>query len=140
MIEGTRSDSALSHFLPIIKPFECGHTAPLADASATVRVLHSGPPKSGVRLIGSVYRGAHSANRDSRTPLGGVTVSIQGPRGAMVSTTDAEGVYDEHGLPPGRYTLHLMLRDANVETSYGTESPSLDLKIGEVGGADFYIR
>ena len=55
-VEGTRSHAAFGRFLPIIEPVDCGYTRPLEDASVEVRVLRDGPPKSGIRLIGQVYK------------------------------------------------------------------------------------
>jgi hypothetical protein len=69
-------------------------------AEAQLRVLSEGPPKSGVRIIGSVY------GRNS-----GEDVVITGPSGVIHATTDRFGVFDEKGLPGGRYGIALASSD-----------------------------
>lgn len=138
-VEGWRSHAALTHFLPVIEPLQCGHTAPVKDAVVAIRILRDGPPKSGVRVIGRLYKGGYLTNGSSRAPLAGIAVNIAGPNGSIISVTDADGVYDAHG-PPGLYKLHLATGDAHVESTYLTESPTMELKSGQAGGAAFYVR
>jgi len=102
-VEGRRSEGLIAGLLPVMDPVECGHTAHLEDAIIAVRVLRDGPPLSGVCIIGRVYRGA----REGRMPVPGVKVLITGPSGSRVSMTDAQGVYDVIGLPPGEYTVQI---------------------------------
>lgn len=41
-VEGRRSDGAITRFLPIIEPVDCGRTAHIADAAVAIRALHNG--------------------------------------------------------------------------------------------------
>jgi hypothetical protein len=132
-IEGSRSHGVLTRFLPVIEPAPCGRTGTREYAAVTLRVLHDGPPKSGVRLIGRVYKG----DRVNRSPVPGGGVAIDGPPGTIVSATDAHGICDATGLSRGRYTLHLAMKDGSGRTYYGVESSVVDLKAGEIGGEDF---
>jgi hypothetical protein len=135
-VEGSRSETAFTHLLPVMEPVPCGRTGLRDRAAVAIRILHDGPPKSGARLIGRVYR----VNWPSQTPLSGVPISIDGPAGDVIAVTDGDGIYDLNGIPPGQYKLHLLIRDTHVETSYITESPRVDLKVGNINGADFFVR
>lgn len=42
---------------------------------------------------------------DGGAPVAGVTVTVAGPGGSVVATTDADGVYSLGGLAPGTYVL-----------------------------------
>jgi hypothetical protein len=134
-VEGSCSHAVLTRYLPVIEPTPCGRTGPREYAAVTLRIPRDGPPKSGVRLIGRVYKG----DRVDRSPVPGGGVAIDGPAGTIVSATDAHGIYDAAGLSPGRYTPHLAMKGASGRTSYGVESPVVDLKAGEIGGEDFYV-
>lgn len=87
-------------------------------------MLRDGPPKSGARLIGHFYSG-----HVSRRPVSGEEISIEGPSGTTVSTTDAQGIYDVNGLAPGRYKVRSMRDEIIVE-----------LKAGQIRNEDFYLR
>lgn len=49
----------------------------------------------------------HRGLRESEKPAVGVTVRITGPAGSSISVTDAQGIYDVTGLPPGYYAIEL---------------------------------
>ena len=102
-VEGRHSGAAISRFLPVIVPVACGRTAPLEDAAVALRCLRDGLPRSGGRLIGMVRRGLRESNR----PAAGVEVRITGPTGSSIFVTDAQGIYDVTGLPPGEYAIEL---------------------------------
>jgi hypothetical protein len=130
-VEGSRSRGALLRFLPfIIEPVPCGRTQSAKDADVALRILHDGPPKTGVRLIGRVYE------EKSKEPVPGAGVSIQGPPGNIVSVTDARGVYDLNGLPAGQYTVGMQVQDAQGRPLGHFGSWSFNLKNREVGGAN----
>lgn len=133
-VEGGRSGSTLTRFLPVIEPTPCGHTAPIPFAAVSLRILHDGPPKTEARLIGSVYQG-DPWNWNARKPVPGVRISINGPSGRIVSVTDATGIYDATGLSPGRYTIELLVKDQYARTSY-----AVDLNVSQIKGQDFYLR
>ncbi len=124
-VEGTRTWTALTRFLPVIQRVDCGRTGPLDLAGVEVRMLRDGPPKFGARLIGHVCKFEHF----SRRPINGAELSIEGPSGTTVSTTDAQGIYDANSLTPGRSKVRLM-RDEIV----------VDLKAGEIRNENFVLR
>jgi len=127
-VEGRRSEGAIDRFLPIIEPEQCGHTARLEDATIAMRIMHDGLPRSGVRLIGRVYR-----DWRSRRAAPGVVVRITGPAGSDVSTTDAEGIYDVSGLPPGHYTVELAAPNPHRANRY-------DLRDRDIREDAFYLQ
>lgn len=135
-VEGDRSVGALTRFLPLIERLDCGHTGTRDYAAVAIRILRDGAPKSGVRLIGRVY----TDDRVNRLPAPGVGISMEGPSKSIISSTDGDGIYDATALPPGRYTLHLAANDASGHSAFGTKTPVFELKAGEIGGTDFYLR
>jgi hypothetical protein len=128
-VEGQRSYAPLGRFLPIIEPLDCGHTKPLEDAAIELRVLRDGPPKSGIRLIGQVYKG-NASRSVSRTPVPGIEVSIDGPSGKIESVTDPQGVYDLVETLPGRY----LIRSATAH-----ETIEIEAKTGDVHIVNLYL-
>ena len=132
-VEGRRSQGALTRFLPVIEPVPCGRTINLDDAAVALRVLHDGPPTTGIRMIGRVLIG-HSYERESqsRKPAPGVEVQIRGPAGTTVLVTDSDGIYDITGLPPGQYSVEL-------PTKYKYAVDTFDLKAGAVQDDTLWI-
>lgn len=102
-VDGRRSPALLAHFLPVIEPYRCCHTQPLERAAADLRALQEGPPKSGVRIIGSVFTSIYSKSEPAR----GVEILITGPAGTVTTTTDQQGVYDAGPLPAGHYSVQV---------------------------------
>ena len=135
-VEGHRSQGVFFRSLPIIEPADCGRTQYAKDATVPLRILRDGPPKSGVRLIGRVLIG-----RVYEKPTGrfvpGVGISIVGPAGSMVSVTDSQGVYDVNDLPPGRYTVHAQIQNAQGKIS--EDLRIVELKAGEIGESNLYL-
>jgi len=113
-VEGRRSGAAITRFLPVIEPVACGRTAHLEGATVALRCLRDGLPRSGGRLIGMVHRGV----RESNEPAAGVKVRITGPAGSSISVTDAQGIYNVTGLPPGQYTIELGAPDWHPVHTY----------------------
>lgn len=132
-VEGMQSVGALTRFLPVIERMDCGRTGTQEQAAAALRILRDGPPKTGVRLIGRVY-----ADMAERRPVSGVAVSIEGSSKSTVSTTDAEGIYDESGLPPGQYKVRLVI-DSDKHRA-GLPVIQVELKARQAGGPDFYLQ
>lgn len=132
-VEGSRSHGALLRFLPIMEPVPCGRTQPAQDAEVALRILHDGPPKVGVRLIGRVYQ------EKSKRPGVKVGVSVEGSAGTTFSVTDAQGVYDLNGLPPGRYTVGMHLQDAQGRPLAHFGVWDFNLKTGELREADIRL-
>ena len=127
LVDGQRSQGLLTHFLPFIDWYPCCYTEPAAYAIADLRVLREGPPKSGVRIIGTVYRDVSGGGGPARN----VEVVITGPKGTISTTTDEQGVYDVSGLPEGHYSVKARSADRD---GYGHEEQG-DVKSGEVWGA-----
>lgn len=113
-VEGTRSQGAITRFLPVIEPVDCGHTAQLENATVAIRSLRDGLPQSGIRLIGMVYKGSMG----SRRPAVGLKVRITGPAGSTIAITDPQGIYNATGLPPGHYTIELGTPDWHSVNGY----------------------
>ena len=134
LIEGHRSDGALLRFLPIIEPVPCGRTQPANDAAVALRILHEGPPKTGVRLVGRVYE------EKSKKPVPGVGISIEGPPGTIISVTDMQGVYEVNGLSAGRYTVGMKIQDAQGRPLAHFGIRYFNLKAGELGETNIYLR
>lgn len=132
LVDGRRSPELLTHFLPMIEPYPCGHTAPLDHAVVDLRLLHDGPPKTGIRIIGRVYRNIYPRGE----PAPGVKLLLTGPEGNFSTTTDEQGVYDLVGVPPGHYSVdvesgsHLIRRD----------KAEGDVKSGEVWESELIAR
>jgi hypothetical protein len=103
-VDGRRLPGALTRFLPIYETF-CTRTGSLADSEADLRVLRDGPPRGGIRIIGRTIRlaGSYPDYRWVTAPL--MKVAITGPAGTEIAESDAHGVYDVSGLPPGYYQV-----------------------------------
>jgi hypothetical protein len=61
------------------------------------------------RVIGSVL------DQEKGTPLGGVTVIVQGPQGEEATITDDAGQYSFTSLPVGTYTLRYYLANSSTQ-------------------------
>lgn len=125
-IEGKRSFSPFARFLPVVERVECGHSRRISRALVQLRTLRDGPPRSGVRIIGAVFR-----SREDIKPSPGTTVLIKGPAGNTVAVTDGDGVYDVAGLPFGRYTVEL-------STKYWHPACALNLEMRPVDGCSLF--
>lgn len=138
-VQAHRSLGLISHFFPIVEPGNCDRTRPLRLAEPELRVLRDGAPKSGVRIVGLVTRGIWLG-----PPAAGIGVSIQGPDGTTVLTTDQSGTYDIAGLPPGRYSIGMnndprpSFRDFAELEAGDIWGPTLmvDSKLGRCNGFD----
>lgn len=126
-VDGRRSTALLAHFLPVIAPYRCSHTQPLERAAADLRALQEGPPKSGVRIIGSVYTSMYLTS----VPARGIEILITGPAGTVTATTDQEGVYDFGPLPPGHYSVQVAAAEPRLYMSRAEGDP----RSGQVWGA-----
>jgi len=100
-VDARRSQGLLTHFLPMVDLYPCCHTGPIGRAVADLRALQDGPLKSGVRIIGTVYRDMYVTSEPARN----VEVIVTGPKGSISTTTDQQRVYDLAGLPEGNYSV-----------------------------------
>ncbi|HEV3039305.1 MAG TPA: carboxypeptidase-like regulatory domain-containing protein [Candidatus Angelobacter sp.] len=128
-VDARRPKGLLTRFLPIMEIENCTRTSELADAGLALRLLRSGLPENGARIIGQVRRVVF----DTR-PLWvqGATVAITGPIGTIIAVTDREGIYDIGGLPPGRYRAQLQER--------GDDNGWTDLAPGQVAEFSFALH
>jgi hypothetical protein len=124
--------------LPLFENQHCGHSAPVKDDEIQLRVLRDGPPKTGVRIIGSVRRWPNEHRNSGPTP--GATVTITGPAGIATVTTDAHGIYDLSNLPPGHYTVSGESPDQKQVNYPCTSERPEDLPAGSVWGCTVYLR
>lgn len=122
-----RSRGLLTHYLPVFVPYYCCHIQPLDRAAADLRVLNDGPPKSGIRVIGSVYEGTYTTG----APAVGVRVQIAGPAGVLSIATDRLGIYERQGLPAGHYSVRI---DGDEYTAEG------DVRTGESWGPALLVN
>lgn len=120
-IEGKRSDSPLTRFLPVLERVECGQSNRIDRARAQLRTLRDRPPRSGVRIIGAVFR-----SRNDLKPSPGTTVLIKGPAGNTAAVTDNDGIYDVAGLPFGQYTVELSTKGGHPVCALNLETLSVD--------------
>lgn len=135
-VEGQPSYAVLARFLPVIVRAECGRTGPRDWSAVEIRILKDGPLQSGTRLIGRVYQGPRWKGDLPSVP--GTEIYVESAAGRIVLTTDAEGIYDAIGLPPGRYTVRAVVQDA--QTFNDPETAVADLKLGETRVENIYVR
>lgn len=103
-VDGRRLPGSLTRFLPIYETF-CTRTGPLADSEIDLRVLRDGPPLNGVRILGRTARLAGDYPNYRWETVPSAKVLIRGPAGETIVESDANGVYDATGLPPGYYEI-----------------------------------
>jgi hypothetical protein len=135
-IDGDRS-RLVSYFAPVVEIGNCNRTSLLKEADINLRVLHDGPPKSGVRIIGRVV---HSSPGRPSEFVPGMKVAITGPEGTEITTSDMQGVYDLSGVAPGHYSLDV---PSESRLEYLTPYSQLfrhDLKAGEVWGETLAVK
>ncbi len=134
LIDARRSQGILMHFLPVFEYSPCSHTKALRRGTVELRLLQDGPPKSGVRIIGRVFKDTYRDN--DLAP--GVKVWITGPNGVVSTMADDQGVYDVIGLPAGHYSLkvdalnqprHVYRAEADLKSGEAWET-SLNAAVG----------
>ena len=130
LVDVRRSQGLLTHFLPLFEIYPCCHTGPIDRAAADLRSLRDGPPKSGARIIGTVYTDMYVTSEPARN----VKVTVVGPNGSTSTTTDQEGIYDLVGLPQGHYSVAVHSDD------YFFHEAECDLKPGQVWGFTLIAR
>jgi hypothetical protein len=131
-IDGTRMQGLLTQFLPVVEVKPCNRSRLLKDAKVDLRLVHDGPPRTGVRIIGQVQH-------YNTTEAPGIQVVIASPSVTTTVITDQDGIYDLSGLPPGHYAIAANARPKRV----GRNRCAMvydDLKAGEVWGCTLQIE
>lgn len=125
----------LTQFLPVVKVIPCNRTNLLKYATVDLRVLHDGPPRDGVRIIGEVRRGRHWEKAAA-----GIRVLISGPNGMTTTETDKEGIYDVTGLPAGPYTIVADTKPLRPESNRCETYADAGLKSGAIWCCELAIK
>jgi len=111
-VDGRRAGGVLTQLLPIVEgDVGCSRTRPVQYAAVDLRLLRRPSPPGATRVTG-VVRGPEPFSPGlvrPRTPafVSGARIEIAGSTWASTIATDAAGVYELDGLPPGDYTLRL---------------------------------
>lgn len=134
-VDGRRMQGLLTQFLPVVEVSSCNRTRLLKDAAVDLRVLHDGPPRDGVRIIGEVKRGRHWEKAAA-----GIRVLISGPHGITTTETDQEGIYHVTGLPAGPYTIIAYAKPFRLGTNRCQTYRDADLKSSEIWGCELAIE
>jgi hypothetical protein len=108
-VDGRHLPGSLTRFLPVFDTF-CSRTKRIKDAEVELRVLHDGPPREGIRIMGRTVR----YTGHNLEPVPGIKVAVEGPSGRLIITSDSNGIYDVSGLPPGKYDIGRQLGDGKV--------------------------
>lgn len=127
LVDARRSQGLLTHFLPFVERYPCCHTEPVRRAVADLRALRDGPPKTGVRIMGTVYTDMFVTSEPARN----AQIIVKGPTGTVFTRTDQEGIYDVSGLPPGHYSVEV---GPDSPRSYLYEAQG-NVNTGQVWGA-----
>jgi hypothetical protein len=111
-VDGHRAGGLVTQLLPIVEGgVGCSRTRPAQYAAVDLRLLRRPSPPGATRLTG-VVRGPETFIPGlvrPRTPafVSGARIEVVGSTWARTIATDAAGVYELDGLPPGDYTLRL---------------------------------
>lgn len=120
-IDGMRENGLLTRALPIVETRPgCSRSRPIEYAVIDLRVLHEAPATGSTRLIGYVkspeeFRGVFQPPI-APTFVAGARIDVTGREGTRTTTTDQKGIYQFDGLPPGEYTLRLVVPDNRVSS------------------------
>ena len=133
-IEGRRCSGGLVQYLPMYEVY-CTRTNRLKDAEIDLRLLHDGPPRDGVRLLGNTYQ--FFPRTQTWTVAPGRKVLIDGPSVQTVATSDEHGIYDISGLVPGTYYVQPFDAGADGHRHISCEFKSL--QTGTVRACDVVV-
>jgi hypothetical protein len=135
-VDGRPAEGLLTgHIVPVLD-MKCTGSAFLKDAKVELRLLRDSPHWNGVRIIGRAVERAHGA-----PPIAGAKVIIAGPSGEVTVATDADGIYDVTGLPPGRYSVHATIYDEGFREypACREDREAPELQAGDVWGCTLRI-
>jgi len=113
-VDGSRHSRSLTRQLAIFETY-CTRTGLLKYSEIDLRVMREGAPKNGERIMGYTLR--RKPNYEWQE-VPGVRVSISGPTGETIVTSDQQSLYDIPGLPPGPYVVHGMDQKAGPYWAY----------------------
>jgi len=133
-VAGRLSQGLLTRWIFPVINMHCSRSNLIQYATVDLRVLRSGRPKSGVRVIGRVEK-----RGNYRRPVPGVKVVITGPEGTVITTTDKDGIYDVSGLVPGQYEV-LPENGQDERWGYSSCAGPRMLFSGDVGGCTLRIN
>ena len=137
-VDGRRLPGSLTRFLPIYETF-CTRTGPLGDSEIDLRVLRDGPPQNGVRILGRTARLAGDYPNHRWETVPSAKVLIRGPAGVRIVESDANGVYDAAGLPPGYYEIARAPAGGAQRTLSDTQC-RLNVSSGEIRDCGVSVR
>lgn len=118
-VDGRRAGGLLTQLLPIVEGgVGCSRTRPVQYAAVDLRLLRRPSPPGATRVTGVVH-GPETFTPGRvrpRTPafVSGARIDIVGSTGASTIATDAAGVYELDGLPPGDYTVRLSVPETQT--------------------------
>ena len=135
-VDASRPDGILAQFLPVVVLNSCGRSNLLSHAELELRLLRDGQSKRGARVIGYVERG-DGMNSEK---VAAIKMTLSGPSGDTTRTSDAQGIFDFPGLPPGNYTLHPELPTPTRLQNSGSCFSSFQLAPGEIYQCDTYFK
>ena len=129
-VNGEVEDGIVTRWLFPVFDLKCSGSEPIQDAGVELRLFRDSPNWEGVRIIGTVQNRPLVGG-----PASGVAVVVEGPEGAVATTTDRDGIYDVSGLPPGHYSIRVPTsrRHGTCQT-YGGQG----LNSGDVWGCELF--
>ena len=133
-VDGVRTQSLFTWFLPTVQLKSCTRLSPLEDAEVDLRVLRDGVPRAGVCIIERVRH-----DQWDRAPAPGVKVAIAGPRGTVITTTDEHGIYDISAVEPGHYMIRVESCTKAEDNSYRPCRADAELKVEDVWGETLWL-
>jgi hypothetical protein len=136
-VSGALQPGILGNLLSIVEISICGRTTYLQNAQIDLRLLRDGPPKGSIRVIGETYRTVLSPKYHYEK-IPSVIVRIKGPDGTITTVSDADGIYDVSGLPPGAYTFQTDSYDPKSGDYSGCGG--IELIAGSIGGCPLEVK
>jgi hypothetical protein len=118
-VDGGRAGGLLTQLLPIVEGgVGCSRTRPVQYAAVDLRLLRT-PSAPGATRVTGVVRGPETfipGRVRPRAPafVPGARIEVVGSSWARTISTDAAGVYELDGLPPGDYTLRLSVPEGQT--------------------------
>lgn len=145
-LDGRRADGLLTRMLPIVGGgINCSRTRPEQDAVVDLMVLRKPHSTSSGRIVGFARKpegfvGGFAPPSPHR-PYANARITVRGPIGTTVVTTDQRGTYELDDLPSGDYTVQLAVPDNQLVGFFGyaNEPQRVQVKPGEAAEANFYL-